>query len=661
MKPERLVWMSLILMLIISALSVNVCVSPPGVLVYVSPSTNSVPLGQYFTISINIDGVEASKPLNLWDIKLQYNSEVLYTNKSLIHEGPFLIESQAGQDWGTLLTGPFVTASYVQVGCLINGPDGAYGSGTLVTIDFLVQKNGAGFLNLFDTILYDPNYPFTPPISHTTADGYFSNFINVAVTNVKAFPTIASVGEPVSINATVMNESNVTETFDVTVYYNATTIGTQKVTNLNMGNYTTLTFNWATAGLAADIYNISANASVVEGETDTADNSFVDCWVRLTTNPAALFTFSPRFPLPSQIVTFNASASVAPNGYIDSYEWNFGDGNTTTVASEIITHVYPSLGTYNVTLNVTDNIGLWNTRSKLVAVKSLPVASFVFTPETPVVNEAVKFNASASSDSDGPIDSYKWDFGDGNVTTVSGATITHAYDSFGSFTVTLNVTDTDEHWDIDTQTFTVKSVPVASFTFSPATPKVNEVVTFDASASSDLDGSIDKYIWTFGDGGTGTGKTVTHAYTSFGSFTVTLNVTDNDKFWDVETKTFTVKSVPVASFTFSPATPKVNEVVTFDASASSDSDGSIVSYKWDFGDGNVTTVSGATITHAYAASQSYTVTLTVTDNDGFTDVQTANVPVEEAPQTSILLYVGVAVIIAVAAAALIFYFVRRKR
>jgi PKD repeat protein len=656
--------MSLILMLIISTLTVNVCVAPPGdVLVYVSPSTNSVPPGQYFTISIDVDGVEASKPLNYWEIKLQYNSQVLYTDKDLIHEGGFLIESQAGQDWGTQLTGPVVTASSIQVGCYIIGPGGADGSGTLVTIDFLVQKKGTSFLHLYDTILHDETNPYDPAglIAHITADGYFSNFINVAVTNVKAFPTIASVGEPVSINATVMNGSNVTETFDVTVYYNATTIGTQTVTNLNMGTSTTLTFNWATAGLAADIYNISANASVVEGETDTADNSFVDCWVRLTTNPAALFTFSPRFPLPNQNVTFDASSALSPNGVIDSYEWNFGDGNTTTVASKVITHFYTALGTYNVTLNVTDNFGLWNVRYKLVAVKSLPAASFVFSPETPVVNEAVKFNASASSDPDGPIVSYKWDFGDDNVTTVSSATITHAYDSFGSFTVTLNVTDTDEHWDIYTQIFTVKSLPAASFTFSPATPKVNEVVTFDASASSDPDGSIDKYVWTFGDGGTSTGKTATHTYTSFGSFTVTLNVTDNDKLWDIETKTFTVKSLPAASFTFSPATPKVNEVVTFDASASSDPDGSIVSYKWDFGDGNITTVSSATITHTYAASQSYTVTLTVTDNDGFTNVQTSSVSVEEAPQTNILLYVGVAVIIIVAAAALLFYFFRRKR
>jgi len=73
---------------------------------------------------------------------------------------------------------------------------------------------------------------------------------------------------------------------------------------------------------------------------------------------------------------------------------------------------------------------------------------------------------------------------------------------------------------------------------------------------------------------------------------------------------------PKASFTFSPKNPLVNEEITFNASASTDPDGSIVSYEWDFGDGE--TASGKVVTHAYSDAGSYTVTLTVTDDDAAT-------------------------------------------
>ena len=87
---------------------------------------------------------------------------------------------------------------------------------------------------------------------------------------------------------------------------------------------------------------------------------------------------------------------------------------------------------------------------------------------------------------------------------------------------------------------------------------------------------------------------------------------------------------PVASFTFSPSNPLIYDTVTFDASASYDLDGSIVSYKWDFGDGNITTVTNPIITHVYttaASTVNYTVTLTVTDNEGSTGFTTQIVSV----------------------------------
>jgi len=91
-----------------------------------------------------------------------------------------------------------------------------------------------------------------------------------------------------------------------------------------------------------------------------------------------------------------------------------------------------------------------------------------------------------------------------------------------------------------------------------------------------------------------------------------------------------VNEAPVASLTYSPSNPLIYDTVTFNASASYDPDGSIVSYTWDFGDGNVTTVTDPIITHVYTTAEStvnYTVTLTVTDNEGSTGSVTDVVPV----------------------------------
>lgn len=118
---------------------------------------------------------------------------------------------------------------------------------------------------------------------------------------------------------------------------------------------------------------------------------------------------------------------------------------------------------------------------------------------------------------------------------------------------------------------------------------------------------------------------------------------------------------PVASFTFHPEAPKVDEAVTLDASASHDPDGYIVSYAWDFGD--ETLGDGVTTDHAYASDGTYTVTLTVTDDDGLTNAATAEITVtlvEPPPAFPIELAIAAIVVVAIGGI-LIFFYTRRKR
>jgi PKD repeat protein len=161
--------------------------------------------------------------------------------------------------------------------------------------------------------------------------------------------------------------------------------------------------------------------------------------------------------------------------------------------------------------------------------------------------------------------------------------------------------------------------PVANFSFSPTSGTAPLTVTFDASASYDPDGSVVGYSWNFGDGATGSGRVTSHTYTSNGTFTIRLTVTDNEGKTGSTTKSITIVKVndpPVAEFSFSPTTGIFPLSVTFDASASWDPDGSIVQYSWDFGDGKAG--SGQVVSHPYENPGTFSVKLTVRDNNNAT-------------------------------------------
>jgi PKD repeat protein len=368
-----------------------------------------------------------------------------------------------------------------------------------------------------------------------------------------------------------------------------------------------------------------------------------------------------------QIIKFigdiNPNPPTSPLGFRDiSIIINYPDGSNVTlgpfisnVAGEVTTKFVPSIvGIYSVRftfLGGTLSDGHYYQPCEAATNFTVqpepvwgPVVSFTFDPTAPEVDETVTFDASNSSDLGGNIVSYEWDFGD--QTTGSGVNSTHAYSSEGIYIVTLTLTDNDEIADIATKIITVMPKPLppeASFTFSPASPEVGQTVTFDASNSSDSDGTILNYSWSFGDGEienqTG-GVTTIHSYTSDGSYNVTLTVTDDDLLTNTTTKPITVspppKEAPEASFTYSLLDPEANETITFDASGSSDPDGTISNYFWDFGDG--TTGAGITATHSYTLDGTYTVTLTVTDNDALTDTntKTINNVIPEFPSWTIL-------------------------
>ncbi len=337
--------------------------------------------------------------------------------------------------------------------------------------------------------------------------------------------------------------------------------------------------------------------------------------------PVASFTVTGNNTLTSSTVSFNATLSTDPSGTITSYAWNFGDGATGT--GKTTTHSYTSAGTYSVALSVTDSVtGLSGTKTaKVGVVDRPPTASFTVSGNNTNYGSLVHFNAAASSDPDGTITSYAWNFGDG--ATGTGVITTHKYTNAGTFTVTLTVTDNSGSTATTSAKVTqvIDKPPIAMFTVTGNNTIAGSTVTFDATTSSDPDGTIVSYAWSFGDGSIGSGVTTTHMYAPTGSYTVTLSVIDNSGSTGSASATVVViiasDKPPVASFTFTSGPLYVNGTVSFDASSSHDPDGTVTAYTWTFDDG--TSAAGVTTTHKFTAPGRYMVSLTVTDNLGNTN------------------------------------------
>ncbi len=236
----------------------------------------------------------------------------------------------------------------------------------------------------------------------------------------------------------------------------------------------------------------------------------------------------PAFSPPAGTLTtgqsglFDASATTAPAGVtVASYAWDFGDGLAATGVTP--SHIYAAVGVYTVTLTVTDSDGLSASVSHQVDVHSSPSAAFAVSPSAPIAGQAVLFT-SQTTPGDGQLSSYGWDFGDGSA--ASGPSIAHTYSRGGRFTVRLSVADSNGLSSTTSRVVTVDAPPVASLHVLSAHPVAGASTIFDGSGSSDSDGTITGYIWSFGDGATGSGARPSHTFARPGTYTVRLSVSD---------------------------------------------------------------------------------------------------------------------------------------
>lgn len=385
--------------------------------------------------------------------------------------------------------------------------------------------------------------------------------------------------------------------------------------------------------------------------------------------PIASFQTMPADPAPGDAVVFNGTSSLDLDGMVESFAWDFDADGTIDSTSPITEYIFATADTYDVTLTVTDDEGNSDSITLTITVVSAvsapaeiipPIAEFAFLPTIPDAGAIILFNATLSSDPDGQIASFAWDFDEDGVTDSSSAIVDYRFDNDGVYDVSLTVTDDSGATDTLTLPVTVGSgtaplpapstliPPIADFDYSPASPQSGSLVTFNATLSTDSDGQIISYAWDFnGDGNPdSTAAIAEYTFALTGSADVSLTVTDDTGSTDTLTRAILVVTAPepeqpttsfppLSDFEYSPTAPRAGEQVLFNGFLSSDRDGEIVSYAWDFDDdGTIDSTDGFTST-IFATAGTFNVSLTVTDNSGISDRYTQAVLVNIAsPSTT---------------------------
>ncbi|MCO4769605.1 MAG: PKD domain-containing protein [Deltaproteobacteria bacterium] len=353
----------------------------------------------------------------------------------------------------------------------------------------------------------------------------------------------------------------------------------------------------------------------------------------------------PYAALQSQNVLVDGTQSADVDGTIVDYAWDCDAGNgvslTSTGTTAVFSCSYAVVGTYTVTLQVTDDDGATDSQTTQVIVSNGAPVAVAGGPYTGVKNVPVTVDASGSSDADGSLVSYAWDCDSDGIVDVTLATPTAAciYGAIGTYTVTLTVTDNDGGTSTDTGTVNIPAVNTVADAGGPYAGTQGVPLALDGSGSSDSDGNIATYEWDCeGDGVyefiSFNANDVTCTYTLVGVYTLQLQVTDDDGLTDTDSVTVTLANIlPVADaggpYTGTEATP-----IAVDGTGSGDVDGTIVQYSWDCNsDGLPNAISPAPFgnTCVFTAAGTYTLTLTVTDNDGATDTDTATVTVVSTP------------------------------
>jgi PKD repeat protein len=310
-----------------------------------------------------------------------------------------------------------------------------------------------------------------------------------------------------------------------------------------------------------------------------------------------------------------------------AWQWDFGDGITSTDRSPA--HTYTAPGAYTVTLYVSTTAGCAYAYDKLIQIEAVTASMTSTPPISACAWSGVVFTDTSLVS--GTIVSRQWDFGDGQVSVGNDPVATHVYTVGGTYVVTLTVTTSAGCTDLVTSTIDVDGL-LTQFVATPAPACVGSSIRF--SDTSSADSGIAGVVWDLGDGTTSTDPVTDHLYTAAGIYTVWLTATSNTGCQYAISRSITVETVSAGIVLDGGATVCQNEPITF--TDDSTLVGTISAWHWHFGDDDSTADTSSTV-HTFGTPGTYTVTLSVTTTGGCTDTTSTIVRVDERPAPNVVL------------------------
>jgi hypothetical protein len=337
-------------------------------------------------------------------------------------------------------------------------------------------------------------------------------------------------------------------------------------------------------------------------------------------------------------VQLNGLLSSDPDGEDLSFYWSSLSG----VALENSSIAQPQFealaeGTYLFALIVSDGNVLSQPDTVAITVIQLnrtPVAN-AGPNRVVAVGESVALDGSGSSDADGDELMFRWSApADVVLSDSTSAQATVKPSTVGEYRVSLVVSDGTENSEADEVVVKVVQ-PNASPVANAGTDRAGQeggAVEFDGSGSTDSDGTIGNYLWSFGDGSTSTEVSVSHVFVDDGNYSVTLTVTDDSDSQGSDTLQVVVENLAPVAQANGPYSGVIGGPIQFTGGVVDPGSNDTHTFEWQFGDGDMT--AGSVTTHTYAVPGVYALILTATDNGGAVGSDSTNVTVSESPPTT---------------------------